>query len=257
MNFARHSPRRHVAVAVLLAIVAMLGFAPIAWASSDLEAANRAFAQGHYADAAQQYQEMIDAQGCSAPVLFNLGNAYLRDGKPAQATLAYERARLLAPRDRAIAANLAQARQTAGAVEARGVAGHLSHVLTTTEWTWLASAALWLLVATVGCALLFRRRRAWFLRGAIVAALLTAVSVGALVMSLGDQRAAVMLEAAPLLVSPFEGAQSSSSVRAGSDVVLGRNHGEYVLVHLPDGRSGWVERSVVAPVASSCGKLSA
>ena len=256
MMFARHSLRGQVAVAILLAVVAVLGFGPTAWASSNLDAANQAFAQGHYANAARQYQAMIDAQGCSASVLFNLGNAYLRDGKPAQATLAYERARLLAPRDAAIAANLAQARQAAGAVETGSVTSRLRHVLTATEWTWLASAAFWLLVATVGCSLLFRRRRAWLLRAAVVALLLTAVSVGSLVMSLEDQRAAVVLEAAPVLVSPFDGAQSSSSIRAGSDVLLGRNHGGYVLVHLPDGRSGWVERSVVAPLASSCGKLS-
>ena len=255
MIFARYHQWERIAVAIVLAVVAVLGLAPTAWASSELDAANRAFARGHYSDAARQYQAIIDAKGYSAPVLFDLGNAYLREGKPAEATLAYERARLLAPRDSAIATNLAEARKATGAVETRGPTGHATHVLTTTEWTWLASVAFWLLVASVGSAWLSPRRRPWFARAAVVAFLLTALSVGSLVVSRDDQRAAVVLRAAPVLLSPFEGAQSSFSVGAGNDVLLGRHHDTYVLLHLPDGRSGWVERSVVAPLVSDYGKL--
>ena len=255
MTSARHHHWGRVALAFVLVAGSMLALVPTAWASSDLDAANRSFARGQYSDAARQYQKIIDAKGYSAPLLFDLGNAYLRDGKPAQATLAYERARLLAPRDSAIAANLAEARKATGVVETRGVTGHVSHVLTTNEWTWLASAAFWMLAASVGASRLSSRRRAWLVRAAVAASLLTFVSIGSLVVSRGDQRAAVVLRAAPMLLSPFDGAQSSFSIRAGSDVLLGPSHGAYVLAHLPNGRSGWIEQSTVATLVSGAGRL--
>ena len=256
MNFARHRNWGRIVVASVLAVIATLGLAPTVWASSDLAAANRSFAEGDYSDAARQYQAIIHARGYSAPLLFDLGNAYLRDGKLAEATLAYERARLLAPRDPAIAANLAEARKASGAIEARGVMGRFSHMLTANEWTRLASVAFWLLIASAGSALLFSRRRAWLVRAAVAASLLTALSVGSLVVSRRDQRAAVVVRAAPVLLSPFEGAQSSFSVRAGSDVLLGPSHEAYVSVSLPDGRSGWIESSAVVPLVLDAGRLS-
>ena len=51
--------------------------------------------------------------GYSAPRLFNLANAYARDGRPGMAVLNYERARLLAPNDPDIRANLRFVRTTA------------------------------------------------------------------------------------------------------------------------------------------------
>ena len=47
----------------------------------------------------------------SAPALYDLGNFYARAGRPAMAVLNYERARILAPTDPDIQANLSQVRE--------------------------------------------------------------------------------------------------------------------------------------------------
>jgi hypothetical protein len=52
--------------------------------------------------------------GYSAPALYNLANAYARQGKPGLAVLNYKRAKLLDPNDPDIDANLRQVRQSAG-----------------------------------------------------------------------------------------------------------------------------------------------
>ena len=52
--------------------------------------------------------------GYSASRLFDLANAYARDGRPGMAVLNYERARLLAPSDPDIHANLSLVRTTSG-----------------------------------------------------------------------------------------------------------------------------------------------
>ena len=79
-----------------------------------LAAAAHAAAAGDYPAAVRNYEQVLKRDGFSAPVLFNLGNAWLRLGKPARAILDYERALVLAPHNPAIEANLAAARSVPG-----------------------------------------------------------------------------------------------------------------------------------------------
>ena len=56
----------------------------------------------------------------SAALLFNLGNSYARDGNAGLAVLNYERARLLAPDDPDLRANLRYVRSSAGLPSSHG-----------------------------------------------------------------------------------------------------------------------------------------
>ena len=58
--------------------------------------ANAHYAEGNYAEAAEQYQEVL-AEQPSAEVYYNLGNAYFKQGELSQSILAYERALRLKP----------------------------------------------------------------------------------------------------------------------------------------------------------------
>ena len=58
--------------------------------------ANAQYAEGNYAEAASQYEQII-AEQPSAEAYYNLGNAYFKQGELAQAILAYERALRIEP----------------------------------------------------------------------------------------------------------------------------------------------------------------
>lgn len=58
--------------------------------------ANAYYAEGDYAQAATQYEQIL-AENPSAEVYYNLGNAYFKQGELAQSILAYERALRLKP----------------------------------------------------------------------------------------------------------------------------------------------------------------
>lgn len=58
--------------------------------------ANAQYAEGNYAEAAAQYEQVI-AEQPSAEAYYNLGNAYFKQGELAQAILAYERALRIEP----------------------------------------------------------------------------------------------------------------------------------------------------------------
>lgn len=58
--------------------------------------ANAQYAEGNYAEAVAQYEQVI-AEQPSAEAYYNLGNAYFKQGELAQAILAYERALRIEP----------------------------------------------------------------------------------------------------------------------------------------------------------------
>ena len=58
--------------------------------------ANALYAEGNYAEAATQYEQILQEQP-TAEVYYNLGNAYFKQGELAQSILAYERALRLKP----------------------------------------------------------------------------------------------------------------------------------------------------------------
>lgn len=99
---------------ILLAGLALAGFSLNAGADADagaVAAANQLYVAGHYAEAAQIYEEQI-AQGVQDSTLYyNLGNAYFQQGDMGRAALNLQRAAHLDPRDPDIQANLELVRQ--------------------------------------------------------------------------------------------------------------------------------------------------
>jgi tetratricopeptide (TPR) repeat protein len=76
-----------------------------------MSAANELVAAGHYAEAAQMYEQLIAHGAQDAALYYNLGNATFALGDAGRAAAAYERAVALAPRDADMRANLAVAQQ--------------------------------------------------------------------------------------------------------------------------------------------------
>ena len=133
-------------------------------AQSTFEEANAAYADGRYADAAAQYQAMID-ETPDAVLYYNLGNAQFKQGELAQAILNYERALRLRPNYPDAKYNLAfaQSRITDNIVEqdfflsawARAIRNNLH------ERTWLILSISLFLLALVGILLFLLGREPW------------------------------------------------------------------------------------------------
>lgn len=70
------------------------------------EQGNKAYQEGDYAAAIEQYELVLDGNRESAALYYNLGNAYYQEGALAKAILNYERALLLDPKDEEIQHNL-------------------------------------------------------------------------------------------------------------------------------------------------------
>src|ERR1051325_497601 len=77
---------------------------------SQFDQANRLYEEGKFGDAISLYGAILKAGRVSSGLLFNLGNAYFKNGEIGRAIYNYRRAQALAPRDPDVQANLRFAR---------------------------------------------------------------------------------------------------------------------------------------------------
>lgn len=229
--------RAHFALALVLVLAACAARAEL----PAVGAAEHAAAGGDYHTAVQYYEQALSTRGFSAPVLFNLGNAWLRLGQPARAILEYERALVLAPGSAAIAANLAAAQQRAG-VTPPLVGPWLATVrhFSFDTYAWAGLGAVWMLCAGVVllCVNGLTRRLARTL--ILVAAVTLCVTADAAALCWSDLYRAVVQEPTALHVAPAASAATSGSLREGEVVWIQDRYGGFELVRTGDGHSGWV-----------------
>lgn len=215
-----------------------------------IAAAAQAAAGGDYQSAVRDYEQVLDRQGFSAAVLFNLGNAQLRLGKPARAILEYERARVLAPRNPAIETNLVAAQQRAG-LPPVGVGPWLATARYFSFDTYAAAAlvAVWVLCgALVLLSVSGKSRR--YARPLILAAAVTlCVSADAAALCWSDLHRAVVVQGPAILhLAPAGSAAASGSLREGEVVWLQDQYAGFEFVRTADGHTGWVSDETAVPV---------
>jgi tetratricopeptide (TPR) repeat protein len=221
------------------------------------ESANAAFAAGDFTAAKAGFQAILEADGPSAAVLYNLGNACFRAGLVGEAVLSYERALLIAPRDQDMRANLRQVRNAAGLAEpAPGPWTRLVRLLTGDGWAWLASVALYVCCAALLALRLLRANgSAQQLRSALrfsaaAAAATVVIGAAACAARLAERDRAVVLAADPTLrVAPYASATASSELAPGEVVRIERIHQGFALVRTSGGKSGWMNDAGVARIA--------
>jgi tetratricopeptide (TPR) repeat protein len=238
-----------------VALLAMVAVPITAQAGSTVptfEDANTSFASGNYHTAIAEYRAILEHDGYSAPVLFNLGNAFYRDGQFGAAILNFERAQVLEPGDSEIAANLLQTRQKAGvAAPALNEVERAARDLTPNTLAWTGSLALMAICLAIGAAQVFPR----FLYAKVIvvmaAGTMLAVAAAFAIRWPEFDRAIVITANAPARIAPASDAAQSFALKAGEAVTLAKSYGQFILAQTPDGRSGWVDGNELGRVFAS------
>jgi hypothetical protein len=236
---------------IVILLVACMPFA----SASSFEDANRKFEAGDFAGAAEAYENLIESEGPRAALFYNLGNSYQKLGKLGPSILAYERARLLTPRDPDLHANLTLARKAAAAFEEPGIDPRLHavlHFLSRNEWSWLAAGSALFLGAAVFILGLTRPpsrgTRQMVVASCSVAGFVMVAASVALAMRRGEaERGVVLSENATVRLSPFASAEALGTPGPGRMVKLGDETAGFRYVEVP-GTSlrGWLAREDVA-----------
>lgn len=255
MPVERRRLRRFLTIALVGALVALATAAAaqsLEQARERAREANRAYEEGDYATAVDGYREAL-VLGLEHPiVLYNLGNAYHKRGELGLAIHAYLRAERLAPRDDAIARNLARARSQ---MEDQEISSHtvptvlrpvtgLRDFFSLDEWSrWLV------LFVTLGCAVAvvghwrpgaFRWRRR-ILAGTLTLAVLSAAMVTTqFYRERVVERAVVVESEVEVRSGPGRDYDLAFRIHAGLLVDVAERRDDWVRVDLGGELVGWV-----------------
>jgi hypothetical protein len=192
--------------------------------------------------------DFLSLESAQARALVTEGQSYQAKGDRSKATLAFERARLLAPRSSIVGSTPAGPSST-------NVGSSVDSALmwiTPREWTRLGVVFGW--VAGLGAAIAIAGRRDSLAtrRVAIVAGIAFVLSAGGALESNRASRAlAVVTGPTGVLVSPYDGAGATGDLHPGAVVVVGSRYGHFLHVSGPDGAEGWVVSGALEPVVGT------
>lgn len=233
-------------------LIAMAGAGRIfaADASADFTMANKLYAEGKFAEAAGDYEKVLQTGQQSPALLFNYANAEFKAGNTGKAIAAYRRAELLAPRDSEIRANLDFVRkQVQGPAVRENRWQEWLGVLSLNEWTWLAAAAFWLTFLLLAARQLRPALAAKLKRATTAFATLTILFGTALGLAAAEhfsQQTAVVVEAqATARSGPFDDAQTAFTARDGAELSVLDRHDDWVQVDDGAGKIGWLNKEQV------------
>jgi tetratricopeptide (TPR) repeat protein len=233
---------------VLYSILRIPAFAETSAAAFD--AANRLYEQGKFKEAAAAYEGMLHSGQASAALYFNLGNAFFKESQMGRAIAAYRYAEQISPRDPDLRANLQFARnQIQGPTLASTWWQRWLGRLSLNEWTYLAVAAIWLLLLLLT---VLRWRPAWkqqlkayTITMAAATVLLCVCFAGALYQDRYSPQAIVVTREAAVRQGPLDEAPTTFTVRDGSELKVLDRKDEWLQVTADSRRSGWVRRDQV------------
>ena len=120
-----------------------------------IQQADSAYTSDDFATAAELYLKVMDEEGTSAKIYYNLGNCYYRMGEMGQAILAYERGLRLNPADEDLRNNLdfVNSRITDRPGERGTFIGNLldsaAAVVQSNTWAWIALGCFLLTIAAI------------------------------------------------------------------------------------------------------------
>lgn len=240
------------------AFVAMFFFAASCWSIkaadnslNSFEQANQDYSAGHYAEAAKGFEAVLSKDGYSAPVLFNIGNAWLKAGKTGRAILSYERALVLDPRNGAIKENLDLALKKANVKTPEiGTLEKFTHWLGWNGLAWSCAAGVLVICLSILVPRIWLGQVQTGSRFVAFGGLALILYAGSsLIIRWPEKdRAVVIVAETPARIAPAEAAGVSFNLSAGALVQTGKGHNGFVLVRTSTGQSGWVNQTNVGKI---------
>ncbi len=188
--------------------------------------------------------------GYSAAGLYNIANSYARAGKPGMAILNYERARLLAPGDPDVQANLRLVRASAHLpAETPDLLDRAASIASPFWISWAGILGLSLVgVSLIASQLSSRYRRRRGLAALLGVSMLGLTLSNALALWPRLHQGVVIAAATPVRVSPVPMGDPLFSLPEGDKVKITAEHDGFALIETRTGRAGWVSDSNLAPI---------
>ena len=252
-----------LAASMLSLFLLLIAFSPLQAKSlldrETMVRANQLYENGRFNQASQIYQQLADQGFSQSELLYNLGNAYYKQGDLGWAILNYERAARLSPRDGDIQANLEFVQgQTIDQIKA-DPASPLDQWLkfsvsmfTLNEISLITLGLFWLML---GFIIIYRHTRTDKIRTRLqltlfLVALLFAINAftlgSRLYVEASSPQAIVVVESMDLYSGPGEDNLTEFTLHSGTQVNLLETRGQWVRISLSGEQSqGWADIGAV------------
>lgn len=213
--------------------------------SAQFSSANKLYAEGKFADAANAYETILQTGGQSPALLFNAGNAEYKAGHLGKAIADYRRAALLTPRGPELRANLDFVRnQVQGSTVHESSWQRWLDTLSLNEGAVLTAVLFWLTLSLFA-ARQIRPALVPKLRGvtrlAVVLTVFSATVLGLQAASHFNGEVAVVTAAeATARSGPFDDAQTTFTVHDGAELSVQDRHDDWLQVRNGAGQTGWM-----------------
>jgi hypothetical protein len=201
----------------------------------------------------QQTLQAKGVKGFATSTLFNQANADARNGKTAQAIVAYKRAEFLSPEDKNIQANLNWVRTHAGLpIVAQTPLERSVSWASPNALAWLGTVGLILMGTSWVLARPRIPGRGFFLAAGVCGLTLLALSMmSAVLAGQTSQQAVVLTEEAPARIAPTTVSEIAFKLPAGAVATMEGKHGSFILVTDASGHTGWVSQSDLEAILSN------
>lgn len=215
--------------------------------------AEEAYTKEDYNEAIELYEDILNKNGESSAVYYNLGNAYYKANKIAPAILNYERALLLAPADGDIRFNLQMAKQKAvDQIEPLDTFfvnkwfDRMQNLASVDTW---ATLALICFVLFIGCLILYFFSRKLLLKksGFYAGIFLLVIVIAANIFAANQKKelknrntAIIFAPTVTVKSSPNESGTDLFILHEGTKVNIKSTLGEWNEIVLEDGNVGWM-----------------
>jgi hypothetical protein len=224
--------------------------------------ANEAYGKGEYKVALQGYSQLLSNDGSSAGLNYNAGCAALKAGELGHAVVCFQRASRLAPRDQDIRDNLEFVQALTRLEDQEESTGNIvfnyiaklvfslsTHEVSLLQLVFLLVFTLGAVLWAVGVSGGLRRGAIMFVSAGLLMLMINSAMLGAHIYRYSQVTEAVIIQDdAEALSGPGEDNTRVLVIPEGTVVRVRESRGDWALVSLPSGRSGWLQSSQVEEI---------
>lgn len=238
--------------------IIIIFLSPFCQAQNDVlfDEAAKAYNEGDYELAIDNYQHVLESGVHSASIYFNLGNAYYKLNEIGPSIYYYEKALLLDPNDNEIRNNLAYAQQmTIDDIEPlpqtaiSRIVSRVMNILTFDQWAYTSIGFMFLFVSLYLAFYFYRyadKKRLAFI-GSMVCLFFAALSVVMAVLQYQEYKktdpAIIFASETSVKEEPNNRSITLFNLHEGSKVYVQETLQDWHKVKLADGKNGWIPAS--------------